>query len=153
MIEVSLATPEDRVQIYAIRHQVYARELRQHPDNPEGVLQDALDDINTYVVAKRGGSVVGFVAVTPPATYGYSIDKYFRRDDLPLRFDDGLYEVRLLTVTPSYRHSWLGSLLMYAALRFVESRTRSSPSVVSNCSSCTRGWICDPWASAPRLAR
>jgi hypothetical protein len=58
-IEVSVATPEDRAQIYAIRHQVYAYELHQHPDNPEGVLRDALDEINTYVVAKRGGSVVG----------------------------------------------------------------------------------------------
>ena len=75
-IEVSLATPEDRAQIYAIRHQVYARELQQHPDNPAGVLQDPLDDINTYVVAKRGGSVVGFVAVTPPTAHGYSIDKF-----------------------------------------------------------------------------
>jgi histidinol-phosphate/aromatic aminotransferase/cobyric acid decarboxylase-like protein len=121
-IDVSLATLEDRAQIYAIRHQVYARELHQHADNPAGVLQDALDDINTYVVAKRGDSVVGFVAVTPPTGHGYSIDKYFRRDELPLRFDDGLYEVRLLTLTPSYRHSWLSGLLMYAALRFVESQ-------------------------------
>ena len=67
-IEVSLATPEDRPEIYAIRHQVYARELGQHPVNAVGVLQDPLDDINSYVVAKRAGSIVGFVAVTPPTS-------------------------------------------------------------------------------------
>ena len=44
-IEVSLATPEDRPEIYAIRHQVYARELGQHPVNAAGMLQDPLDDI------------------------------------------------------------------------------------------------------------
>ena len=75
-IEVSLATPEDRPEIYAIRHQVYARELGQHPVNVAGVLRDPLDDINSYVVAKRAGSIVGFVAVTPPtSSHGYSIDK------------------------------------------------------------------------------
>src|SRR6476646_10335042 len=120
-IEVSLATPEDRPGIYAIRHQVYARELGQHPVNAAGVLQDPLDDINSYLVAKRAGSIVGFVAVTPPtSSHGYSIDKYFKREEVPLTFDARLYEVRLLTVTPPFRHGPLGGLLMYAALRLVE---------------------------------
>jgi hypothetical protein len=85
MIEVSSATHDDRPEIYAIRHQVYARELRQYPENPAGMLQDPLDDINTYIVAKRAGSIVGFVAVTPPtSSHGYSIDKYVKREDVPL---------------------------------------------------------------------
>jgi histidinol-phosphate/aromatic aminotransferase/cobyric acid decarboxylase-like protein len=121
-IELTLATLEDREEIYAIRHQVYARDLRQYPDNPAGVLQDQLDEINSYIVAKRAGSIVGFVAVTPPTAHGYSIDKYFRREDLPLTFDAGLYEVRLLTVTQAFRHGWLAVVLMYAALRLVESQ-------------------------------
>ena len=122
-IEISLATPDDRPEIYAIRHQVYARELGQHPVNAAGVLQDPLDDINSYLVAKRAGSIVGFVAVTPPtSSHGYSIDKYFNREDVPLTFDARLYEVRLLTVTHPFRHGMLGGLLMYAALRFVESK-------------------------------
>src|SRR6476659_304796 len=112
-IDLSMATLEDRAEIYAIRHQVYARELRQYPDNLAGLLQDPLDDINSYLVAKRAGSIVGFVAVTPPTAHGYSIDKHFRCDELPLTFDAGLYEVRLLTVTQSARRGWLGGLLMY----------------------------------------
>lgn len=119
---LSLATPEEREQIYAIRHQIYARELGQYATNAAGLLRDPLDEINDYIVATHGKEVVGFVAVTPPSAHGYSIDKYFRRDDLPLTFDMGLYEVRLLTVTPPFRHSPLSGLLMYAALRFVESR-------------------------------
>ncbi len=48
-IELSLATLEHRTEIYAIRHEVLSRELRQYPDNPAGVLQDPLDKINSYV--------------------------------------------------------------------------------------------------------
>src|SRR3954453_230925 len=122
-IEVSLATPEDRPEIYAIRHQVYARELGQHPVNAAGVLQDPPGEHNRYVGAKRAGSIVGFVAITPPtSSHGYSIDKYFKREDVPLTFDARLYEVRLLTVTQPFRHGMLGGLLMYAALQWVESQ-------------------------------
>ncbi len=121
-IELSLATTDDREQIYRLRHQVYASELQQHRENPERMLVDRLDAINTYIVARCADRVVGFVAITPPTPQGYSIDKYFQRDHLPLTFDDGLYEVRLLTVTRGFRRGPLAGLLMYAALRFAESR-------------------------------
>ena len=121
-LALSLADERDRASIYAIRHQVYAEELRQHPENADGRLTDKLDDVNTYLVAKRDGRIVGFVAVTPPGDAGYSIDKYFARERVPLVFDRGLYEVRLLTVTSGSRGSQVAMLLMYAALRYVESR-------------------------------
>ena len=119
---LSLADPQDREEIYRIRHAVYAVELGQHPPNDAGRLTDSLDDINTYIVAKRAGTILGFVAVTPPTTVGYSLDKYFSRPDLPIAFDDGLYEVRLLTVVGTARRSQLAFVLMYGALRFCESR-------------------------------
>ncbi len=119
---ISLADDRDRLAIYSIRHDVYGRELRQHAENADGMLRDRLDDVNTYIVATESRSVVGFVAVTPPNAYGYSIDKYFDRTATGLRFDHGLYEVRLLTVVEAYRHTQLAALLMYAALRYVESR-------------------------------
>jgi histidinol-phosphate/aromatic aminotransferase/cobyric acid decarboxylase-like protein/N-acyl-L-homoserine lactone synthetase len=121
-LAVSIADERDRESIYAIRHQVYAEELRQHPENAEGRLADKLDEINTYLVVKRDDEIAGFVAITPPTDAGYSLDKYFARDALPLAFDDGLYEVRLLTVTSTSRGSQVAMLLMYAALRYVESR-------------------------------
>jgi histidinol-phosphate/aromatic aminotransferase/cobyric acid decarboxylase-like protein len=45
-----LATDEDRAVIYALRHEVYARELRQHPENEARQLSDALDRDNVYMV-------------------------------------------------------------------------------------------------------
>src|SRR5678809_308792 len=113
MLAVSVADERDRESIYAIRHQVYAQELRQHPENAEGRLTDTLDEINTYLVVKRDDEIAGFVAITPPTDAGYSLDKYFARDALPLAFDDGLYEIRLLTVTSTSRGSQVALLLMY----------------------------------------
>ena len=121
-ITLSLADTQDRQSIYALRHQVYAQELGQHHENNEGALTDVLDQVNTYVVAKRGGLVVGFVAITPPNPHGYSVDKYFTRPELPFAVDEGVFEVRLLTVVESDRRSMLATLLMYGALRYMESR-------------------------------
>ncbi|MEO7646991.1 MAG: aminotransferase class I/II-fold pyridoxal phosphate-dependent enzyme, partial [Gemmatimonadaceae bacterium] len=111
----------DRERIYALRHEVYAAELGQHPENDAQLLSDQLDSVNAYLVAKVGGAIAGFVAITPPSEAGYSVDKYFAREDLPIVFDDGLYEIRLLTVSPQWRGSRAAPLLMYAAFRYVES--------------------------------
>jgi histidinol-phosphate/aromatic aminotransferase/cobyric acid decarboxylase-like protein len=120
-IALAMAGERDRECIYAIRHEVYAQELKQHPENAKGQLSDRLDEINTYLVAKRAGEIIGFIAVTPPNEFGYSLDKYFTRDGLPLTFDRDLYEVRLLTVTCANRGTQVAFLLMYAAMRYVES--------------------------------
>ncbi|MCZ6851724.1 MAG: aminotransferase class I/II-fold pyridoxal phosphate-dependent enzyme [Planctomycetota bacterium] len=125
---IGLARGCDRGQIYRLRHAVYARELGQHLVNGQGDLRDDLDGFNTYLVARIGPTVAGFVSITPPPnddakiSHRYSIDKYVQRDQLPFDFDDGVYEIRLLTVAEAFRGSKLASLLMYAALRWVEGR-------------------------------
>ena len=119
-IELSLATEGDREAISVIRHHVYARELAQHAENAGGRLTDALDAINVYLVARVNGTIAGFVSVTPPSDAGYSIDKYFAREAVPVAFDRGLYEVRLLTVAREHRGADLAVLLMYGALRYLE---------------------------------
>jgi histidinol-phosphate/aromatic aminotransferase/cobyric acid decarboxylase-like protein len=121
-ISVSVADEADRQEIYRIRHEVYARELGQHPVNPAEDLHDGLDASNIYIVAKIGDAIAGFVSITPPGPHGYSIDKYFSRDSLPFAVHDGLYEIRLLTVLKSHRGSEVAATLMYAAFRWVESR-------------------------------
>jgi hypothetical protein len=78
--------------------------------------------VNVYLVATIAGEVAGFVSITPPGSAGYSIDKYFARADLPLCYDDGLYEVRLLTVTAARRSGRIAALLMYGAWRYIQSR-------------------------------
>ena len=125
-IFIAAANESDRKQIASIRHAIYAHELGQHPTNGQGVLQDRLDAFNTYIVARLGSDVVGFVSITPPPADGgdssnrYSIEKYVDRETLPFAFDDGLYEARLLTVAKEFRGSKIAMLLMYAALRWIE---------------------------------
>jgi len=118
--EIALATEADRPAIYRLRHEVYAREIGQHAVNAQGSLTDALDDANLYLVARCGDEVAGFISLTPPEAGKYSIDKYFERCGLPFTVDDGLYEVRLLTVQGTFRGTKLAALLMYAAFRWVE---------------------------------
>jgi N-acyl-L-homoserine lactone synthetase len=121
-ISLSVADDLDRERIYAMRYQVYSRELGQHRQNEAGSLKDELDSVNIYLVAKIAGEIAGFVSITPPTDAGFSIDKYFARKDVPLVFDQGLYEVRLLTVNPARRASRVVTLLMYGAWRYVASR-------------------------------
>lgn len=120
-ILLSLANEQDRQRIYSIRHQVFAVELGQHAENKEERLIDNLDTINVYLVAKVADEIVGFVSITPPNPLGYSIDKYFLRQELPLVYDEGLYEVRLLTVRQAWRNSRVAAILLYGALRYIES--------------------------------
>jgi len=101
---------------------VYASELHQHAENAEERLTDEIDNINDYIIASLHGEIVGFVSVTPPGRGKYSIDKYLPREELPFPSDDQLYEVRLLTVAEAHRGRFIAPLLMYAALRWIESR-------------------------------
>jgi histidinol-phosphate/aromatic aminotransferase/cobyric acid decarboxylase-like protein len=119
---ISMATQADRPGIYAMRHDVYAVELGQHAQNPEGRLSDSLDTFNEYIVARVDGALAGFISVTPPGFGRYSIDKYAAREDLPVQFDDGLYEIRVLTVGQQHRRSRIAETLVYAAFRWVEER-------------------------------
>ncbi len=119
-ITIALATERERQIIYQARHNIYAQELAQHPENPRGLLSDPLDAFNVYLTASVRNELVGFISITPPTGTHYSIDKYLRRDQLPFSFDLKLYEVRLLTVRKPHRGRQVAVLLMYAALRWVE---------------------------------
>lgn len=116
------AVAADREQIYKIRHDVFAAELGQYAVNPSGRLTDGLDAFNHYLVIADGQRIVGFVSITPPGSASYSLDKYFKRTELPFVMDDRFYEVRLLTVPQPERRSLLALALMYASFRWVEAR-------------------------------
>jgi histidinol-phosphate/aromatic aminotransferase/cobyric acid decarboxylase-like protein/GNAT superfamily N-acetyltransferase len=120
---ISIAYDSDRDSIYALRHEVYAEELHQHPMTHNGMLSDSLDAFNEYIVAKINGQLVGFVSITPPGFGKYSIDKYLARKDVDLSFDEGLYEARILTVARPHRGTRLAAALMYAAGRWAEERS------------------------------
>src|SRR6266436_10152131 len=101
-ITLSVAALHDREAIYRFRHEVYARELGQHTPNSSATLRDALDERNVYLIATIDGHIAAFVSLTPPGG-AYSVDKYVRREILPFRCDDWLYEIRLLTVLRPHR--------------------------------------------------
>ncbi|BCY09150.1 histidinol-phosphate aminotransferase family protein [Actinoplanes sp. L3-i22] len=122
-VELREGVPGDREWIYRLRHRVYGEELGQHRTNAAGELRDAMDELGVvYLVAVRDGRPAGFVSVTPPWAGRWSLDKYVTRADLPVLDAHDTFEVRLLTVTPEERRTPLAALLMYAAMRWVESR-------------------------------
>ncbi len=117
---ISLASSEERKRIYRLKYDVYATELSQYQGNPGRCLRDDLDSFNTYIVAKVGGTIAGFISITPPTRSRYSIDKYFKREDFPFPLNEDVYEIRVLTVKSQLRGSALAGLLMYAAFRWIE---------------------------------
>ena len=119
---VTEAGEGSRAEIFRVRHEVYASELGQHAENEAGELRDGLDGRNVYLVVERRGELAGFVSVTPPSAGMYSVDKYFRRGELPFEVDGSTWEIRLLTVKRGERGSEVAWLLMLAAFRWVESR-------------------------------
>ncbi|MEN9285127.1 MAG: Histidinol-phosphate aminotransferase 1, partial [Verrucomicrobiota bacterium] len=119
---VTEAGEGSRAEIFRVRHKVYASELGQHAENDAGELRDGLDGRNVYLVVERRGELAGFVSVTPPSAGMYSVDKYFRRGELPFEVDGSTWEIRLLTVKRGERGSEVAWLLMLAAFRWVESR-------------------------------
>ncbi len=121
-IVIRLADSRDREEIYRLRHEVYARELGQHELNKAGALNDPFDEFNIYIVAAIDDALAGFVSITPPDFGLYSVDKYLCRENFPELASERLYEVRLLTVTNRFRRREAAGLLMYAALRWIESK-------------------------------
>jgi histidinol-phosphate/aromatic aminotransferase/cobyric acid decarboxylase-like protein/GNAT superfamily N-acetyltransferase len=121
LIEISIATSIDRQKIYQLRHEVYALELMQHPHNDRMMIEDKLDDFNTYIIAKINTEIVGFISITPPNKNDYSIDKYFTRMEIPFAVDLGTYEIRILTVLKEFRGKHIALALMWAAFRLIQS--------------------------------
>ena len=118
---LSIANKEERKTIYKFRHKIYAEELGQHAVNTFNIIEDELDLVNHYIIAKNCNEIVGFVSITAPSSNKYSVEKYFDRSIIPFHFDEYLFEVRLLTVLKENRNSNIAIALMYASFRWVQS--------------------------------
>ncbi|MBN1448711.1 MAG: histidinol-phosphate aminotransferase family protein [Bacteroidetes bacterium] len=116
-----MASAAQREMVYRLRHDVYAKELGQYSARSDGTLPDPEEVTSSYIIATVDDDLVGFVGVTPPTSARYSVDRYLDRSELPVVFDDHIYEVRALTVTRAARGSHIAALLMYAAFRLIES--------------------------------
>ncbi|MBI5863030.1 MAG: aminotransferase class I/II-fold pyridoxal phosphate-dependent enzyme [Planctomycetes bacterium] len=122
-IIIRIASPRDHDAIFRLRHEVYCHELRQYPPAADGRLPDGSVGVSRFILATNSsGTLLGFVAVTPPEAGRYGLEKYVPRDRWPLCIDDRLYEIRALTVARPQRGSGIASLLMYAALRWIDAR-------------------------------
>lgn len=119
--QISISTKEQDDELAIHRHDIYAVELRQHETNRLERLGDSLDAYNINIVVCARGELAGFISLTPPNKQTFSIDKYFKRSDLPFTIDESVWETRLLTVFKKHRGSVIAGLLMYGALRWVES--------------------------------
>ncbi|GAA2628992.1 histidinol-phosphate transaminase [Actinomadura fulvescens] len=119
-MRIRVAGAEDREWIFRTRHEVFARELGQHPVNDQGVLSDAVDERNVHLLAEVDGERAGFISVTPPWAGRYALEKYLVPGELDrLAGGEALFEVRLLTVAGRFRGSAVAGVLLHAALRWV----------------------------------
>ena len=96
--QISISTKEQDDELAFHRHDIYAVELKQHETNRLERLGDSLDAYNINIVICARGELAGFISLTPPNKQTFSIDKYFKRIDLPFTIDESVWETRLLTV-------------------------------------------------------
>jgi histidinol-phosphate/aromatic aminotransferase/cobyric acid decarboxylase-like protein/predicted GNAT family N-acyltransferase len=120
-LKISVAGANELESIYRLRHDVYATELGQYESRSDESLPDTGDVASVYIAASLDGKLAGFVGITHPNSPQYSVDKFLSRDEIPLTFDDQLYEIRALTVKEDLRGFQVATCLMYAAFRWIES--------------------------------
>ncbi len=121
-LHLSITTDCQRIEIDRIRHDIYAKELGQFDARPDGVLTDRAEVKSIYITAVENEALVGFVGITPPTSPRYSADHYLSRSDIPVQFDERLYEIRALTVIDPARGSLVAPALMYAAFRWIQAQ-------------------------------
>jgi histidinol-phosphate/aromatic aminotransferase/cobyric acid decarboxylase-like protein len=119
-IKITQATDAHRIDIDQIRHEIYAAELQQFSTQSSGMLHDRSTVKSVYITAVENNKLIGFVGITPPDSPAYSIDHYVSRVDVPVPFDEHLFEIRALTVINSSRGSAVAAILMYAAFRWIQ---------------------------------
>ena len=120
-LKIYVAGANELESIYRLRHDVYATELGQYESRSDESLPDTGDVASVYIAASLDGKLAGFVGITHPNSPQYSVDKFLSREDIPLAFDDQLYEIRALTVKEDLRGFQVATCLMYAAFRWIES--------------------------------
>ena len=115
-MQLAFATPEDRSIIDAIDH----RYFRLESSGPRVAAPETDRSDDEYIVATQHGEIAGYVEISGPER-DYPIERFFAREELPMAFDDGLYEVRIVVVGDAAIERPALSLGI-AALRAVERR-------------------------------
>lgn len=116
-MQIAYATAEDRRTI----EQIDSRYFRLQSPGEGAARADPEWSSEEYIVASVSGEVVGYVGISGPGSE-YPIESHFRRDQLPMAFDEGLFEVRVVVVGTEGPIEHPALALAYAALRSVENR-------------------------------
>lgn len=82
--------------IHRLNYRTFVDEIPQHRGNPDKVLVDKFHRENTYIVALRGGRLVGMIAVR--AKRPFSLDQKLQKLDAYLPPSRAPCEIRLLAV-------------------------------------------------------
>lgn len=112
-LRLEIANKETREAIYRARHDVYVHEIQQYPPNPTRSISDPTDAYNTYIVARSGSTLCGFLAVTPPGR-----PKGMEKHGI-VPMDPASFEIRLMTVVRAHRRCGIAAALCYGAARYI----------------------------------
>lgn len=113
------ARPDDTAAIDELRHRVYACELAQYPESPDGRLGDS-HPFSKILCALRGDALVGFIAITPPGSPRLRLEHYTDRGRLPFRIGPKTAEARQLTVVPEARDGLVAARLLLGCIEWLE---------------------------------
>ncbi|RIW38494.1 aminotransferase class V-fold PLP-dependent enzyme [Bacillus salacetis] len=96
-------TQEEFHQIHQMNYQTFVDEIPQHGANEEEMLIDRFHDENTYIIAKRGRTLVGMIAVRGKRPFSldqklHNVESFLPEGSVPC-------EIRLLSVKKEFRSS------------------------------------------------
>lgn len=95
-----VADANEREQVHALNHRVFAEEIAQHPVDRSGLLVDRFDAENKYFVAVQGRTVIGMISAHGGPEF--SVTKRLPNPEMLRSFSVPL-EVRLLAIEPRNR--------------------------------------------------
>jgi len=94
-------TGNDYAALRRLNHDVFASELGQHSETPEGALVDRFEVKSRFLLAWRGENLVGMIALhdQPP----FSVEKRLREPEVLAQYEGRKLEVRLLAIQSGER--------------------------------------------------
>lgn len=103
--------PEDFEQLHRLNYMVFSQETGQYAQHPSVRLVDKFHDKNHYVVADKGGEIVGMICAhwTPPYSVVAKWPDFFQR----FQTCAPVAEIRLLAVSQPYRRTPVAWRLMH----------------------------------------
>ncbi|MBP5616892.1 MAG: glycerol-3-phosphate acyltransferase [Elusimicrobiaceae bacterium] len=105
-------------QIARLNYQTFVEEIPQHATNQKHSLTDKMHDKNRYIIAKKGGQVIGMVALNEKRPF--SLDqKIPNLDDYIPPHYTRLCEVRLLSIKSQFRKGKILAGLIKAICKYV----------------------------------